>query len=57
MTGAEVLENMIKRAPLSDRGISPVTTDESIVTDSYFVKDQKMFWNVYQLNMLKSRPA
>ncbi|MEO9683598.1 MAG: DUF4856 domain-containing protein [Tateyamaria sp.] len=38
-------------------GFSPVTLDESIVTsvdgDGNFVKDAKMSWNAYQLNMLK----
>jgi len=38
-------------------GFSPVTMDESIVTgidaDGNFVKDGKMSWNAYQLNMLK----
>ena len=38
-------------------GFSPVTMDESIVTgvdaDGNFVKDAKMSWNAYQLNMLK----
>ncbi|MEM9584417.1 MAG: DUF4856 domain-containing protein [Pseudomonadota bacterium] len=38
-------------------GFGPVTMDESIVTgvdaDGKFVKDAKMSWNAYQLNMLK----
>lgn len=38
-------------------GFSPVTMDESIVTgvdgDGNFIKDKKMSWNAYQLNMLK----
>lgn len=38
-------------------GFSPVLMDESIVTgvdaDGNFVKDGKMSWNAYQLNMLK----
>ena len=38
-------------------GFGPVTMDESIVTgidaDGNFVKDGKMSWNAYQLNMLK----
>lgn len=38
-------------------GFSPVTMDESIVTgidgDGNFVKDKKLSWNAYQLNMLK----
>ncbi|MEP3392844.1 MAG: DUF4856 domain-containing protein [Litoreibacter sp.] len=38
-------------------GFSPVTMDETVVTgvdaDGKFVKDAKMSWNAYQLNMLK----
>ncbi|MEP5728631.1 MAG: DUF4856 domain-containing protein [Sulfitobacter sp.] len=38
-------------------GFGPVTMDETIVTgvdgDGNFVKDGKMSWNAYQLNMLK----
>ncbi|MEO0568591.1 MAG: DUF4856 domain-containing protein [Pseudomonadota bacterium] len=38
-------------------GFGPVTMDESVVTgidgDGNFVKDAKMSWNAYQLNMLK----
>ncbi len=38
-------------------GFGPVTLDESIVTgidaDGNFVKDKKLSWNAYQLNMLK----
>ncbi|MCH2165547.1 MAG: DUF4856 domain-containing protein [Marinovum sp.] len=38
-------------------GFSPVTLDESVVTgidaDGNFVRDAKMSWNAYQLNMLK----
>lgn len=38
-------------------GFGPVTMDESIVTgvdaEGNFVKDKKMSWNAYQLNMLK----
>ncbi|MEM9579259.1 MAG: DUF4856 domain-containing protein [Pseudomonadota bacterium] len=38
-------------------GFSPVTADESVVTgidaEGNFVKDGKMSWNAYQLNMLK----
>ena len=38
-------------------GFGPVTMDETIVTgidaDGNFVKDAKMSWNAYQLNMLK----
>ncbi|MEM8775445.1 MAG: DUF4856 domain-containing protein [Pseudomonadota bacterium] len=38
-------------------GFGPVTMDETVVTgidgDGNFVKDAKMSWNAYQLNMLK----